>query len=245
MAKVPALKHQLTLTIGSYKGGGGKSDHASNLAVGFQRLGYKVALIDADPIMDTTINWGGDRATYVETNPKKGVKDVMTVKVKGKVRKAITDLSESYDVIIVDTAGQTSKEFNEAAANSDMVLTPVEASAEATDTLGSFFELIDIARGFNPDLLLMAVVSRIPPGSRARYDDTRAVCLDAQQAFTSEDDQDEFQLTVADTCITNRVAHPDSKAQGLGVQEYKDPIARDEMDRLTEELIRFYNKESE
>ena len=66
---VPGVRH--LIAIGSGKGGVGKSTVATNLALAFRNLGYKVGLLDADiygPSVPTLMGIKGERVTVSERN---------------------------------------------------------------------------------------------------------------------------------------------------------------------------------
>lgn len=44
----------MIITIGSHKGGTGKSTLSTNLAVAYQSTGHRVIVIEADPSVSTT-----------------------------------------------------------------------------------------------------------------------------------------------------------------------------------------------
>lgn len=47
----------MIITIGSHKGGTGKSTLSTNLAVAYQSTGHRVIVIEADPSVSTTSTW--------------------------------------------------------------------------------------------------------------------------------------------------------------------------------------------
>ena len=55
----------------------------------------------------------------------------------------------------------------------------------------------------------------------------------------------EYDVQLLDARLCNRVAYADSATDGLGVVEYKDPKAKKEMNKLTDELILIVRKLTE
>lgn len=218
----------LTIEVASLKGGGGKSNITTNLAVAFKALGYTVAIVDADRRMNTTEQWHDDRVEYIDQHPNSGVELIPVVKKTGKLGATINELSSSYNIVIVDTGAQDSAEVRSALGFVDVAVTPVEPAQEALDGIEPFIEIVEGAQEFNEDLMLVAVLSRVPPNAPKRVAEARGYL----QYFVENNG-----LSVAQTPITNRVAHPDSKANGLSVMESKDATARAEVEALAAELL--------
>lgn len=82
----------MIITIGSYKGGTGKSTIATNLATEFHHRGTKVILIEADPIVGTSSQWAADR----EEN---GYDTIPVVRKTGRLKKTLEDFAKTYDVV--------------------------------------------------------------------------------------------------------------------------------------------------
>lgn len=218
----------LIVEIASLKGGGGKSNIAANLGVAFRALGYTVAIIDSDPVMNTTEQWHDDREAYIEQNPKADIELVPVIKKTGRLGGAIQELAGSYSIVIVDTGGQDSSEMRSALGHVDIALTPVEPTQEALDGVEPFLKIIENARDFNETLAVVAVLSRVQANSPKRIADAHEYL----QEFV-----DSNGLTVASSVITNRVAYPDSKAYGLSAIESKDATAKGEVEDLANELL--------
>lgn len=77
----------MIITIGSYKGGTGKSTIATNLAAEFHHRGAKVILIEADPIVGTSSQWAADR----EEN---GYDTIPVVRKTGRLKKTLEDFAK-------------------------------------------------------------------------------------------------------------------------------------------------------
>lgn len=220
----------LIICISSLKGGGGKSALTSNLAVVFQRAGLRVAIIDADKKLRTSIQWSDDREEYATEHPDSGVKPIYTVKKTGRVAGVAHQTAEDYDIVIIDTGAQDSNELRAGLIAADLVITPVEPSNEALDTIADYMEIIADARDVRGDIPVLAVISRALHNSPQRIEEARSYLAD-------------YDLHVADAVLVNRVAYPDTKSEGLGVAEAKDEKAKSEIEALAAEIAKL-TKES-
>lgn len=218
----------LTIVVASLKGGGGKSNITGNLAVAFQRLGHTIAVIDADKAMNTSEQWHDDREEYIEEHPDSDVALIPVVKKTGRIGATIEELSQTYDIVLIDTGGQDSSEMRSSLGAVDMVLTPVEPTQESLDGVSPFVDIIEKVRDLGATLEVMVVLSRVPPNSPKRISDAHEYLSDFTDAGT---------LVVAQAAISNRVSYPDSKAAGLSVVESRDSIAKAEIEALAGELL--------
>lgn len=221
-----------TLCIGSLKGGGGKSNLASNLAVAYQRLGLKPAIIDADKTMDTSARWADDREAYIAEHPSTSVERVHTVKKNGRLGATIREMAETYPIVIVDTGGQSSVELNSALTAVDVLVTPVEPTQESLDGIEPLLEVADQARDFNENLEVVVVLSRVPAKGHRRI----AEAMEYLAGYTEDRDW----LTIADAHVASRVAYPDAKAEGLAVVDVATTTTKDarrEIEDLATELL--------
>lgn len=231
MARKQPLKKPLTICVGSLKGGGGKSNVTTNLAVAFQSLGMAPAIIDADQVMNTSVQWSDDREEHAATRRGSKTARIHTVKKTGRLAATIQEMSKTYPVVIVDTGGQMSTEMHSSLVVVDMLLTPVEPTQEALDGMAPLMEIVDQARNFNEQLTTVAVLSRVPPNSPKRV-------AAAREYLESFED-----LVVADAFIANRVSYPDTKSDGLSVIEGADSAAKTEIEALVAEIITIAQKE--
>ena len=78
----------MIITVGSLKGGVGKSTATVNMAVELTRLGRRVVVVDADPI-GTTANWVGDREQQ-----SSDFSAIIGVQKRGNLRATLQELDE-------------------------------------------------------------------------------------------------------------------------------------------------------
>lgn len=153
----------MIITIGSHKGGTGKSTLSTNLAAAYQAQGQRVIVIEADPSVSTTSTWAARREEHDELKP------VTVLRKTGRLASTLRDLQQAYDVIIVDTAGKDSVELRSAALVSDVLLTPTNADVADLDSTAEFITRMDEARDSNEDLKILVVISRAPTHAKSRF----------------------------------------------------------------------------
>lgn len=145
----------MIITIGSYKGGTGKSTIATNLATEFHRRGTKVILIEADPIVGTSSQWAADR----EEN---GYDTIPVVRKTGRLKKTLEDFAKTYDVVIVDAPGKDSVELRSAAVVSDLLVVPTAPTTPDLDSTRGFLASMDEARHINSNASKKPNITRRP-----------------------------------------------------------------------------------
>ncbi len=149
------------LSFISRKGGTGKTTNAINLATMLNNLGHRVALIETDT--NYTLNTLRKMEVY-----KSGAKEDSLFEILGSEdNKIASDLkamrkSESYDFIIVDSAGKTTDEgIKKLCLESDAVIVPT--SLTQNDLLVTYQTIVDLspARELKEDLRIMVLPNRI------------------------------------------------------------------------------------
>ena len=109
------------ITLATSKGGAGKSTLARNLAAHWINLGFKVAIIDADP-QGSIIN---------RHDPEGALKDLHVIaEPEETVSNVIKEIKENYDFLIVDTGGFRNKTTVRALIESDLAIIPLKPSAD-------------------------------------------------------------------------------------------------------------------
>lgn len=136
--------------IASTKGGAGKSTLATNFAAAFALKGTDVLLVDVDK-QATSRKWHSRRP---EDAPL-----VHIAQGSGNVTKALRDYTRRYAQVVVDAGGAATPELASAAASADLVLVPVRPSIADIDALHDLLGVLETAKGFNPDMRVVAVVN--------------------------------------------------------------------------------------
>lgn len=181
------------ITVAQQKGGSGKTTIAANLAVAFQKAGKSVALLDTDP--------QGSLGRWFMTRRENGDEGMLlsTASAWG-VSYECGKLRDSYDFVLVDTPPKIDADLRPALRESDLIIVPIAVSQVdvwATESV------LDLAR--REDRPVMIVMNRAKTGTRV-FDDVAATVA-------------EFDASLAETVLGNRVAYAESLGQGKGVLE--------------------------
>ncbi|MEW2014233.1 MULTISPECIES: AAA family ATPase [Microbacterium] len=209
----------MIILIGSQKGGPGKTTIAVNLAVEFARQGKDVCLVDADP-QRSAARWHADREEQRHTPA------IACVEKLGNINQTLQDLAGRYDVVVVDVAGKDSREMRTGMVAADTLVVVVRPSQFDLDTLGHMSEVIDQAVDLNPSLDVRGLITQVP----------------ANPSITERHDAEEYladypRIRPLDTVIYERKAYRDVAGEGLGVVEWNNPKAKNEIQALAAELV--------
>ena len=209
----------MILLIAAEKGGVGKSTLATNLAVHLAQCGVDVVLLDTDG--------QATAARFVERRDEARLTPaVPCVQRTGDVASTLRDLARRYQVVVVDAGGRDSREMRSAMAVANLLLVPTRASQADLETFPKINELIGLARGLNPELKALAVLSIAPSNPVIREVD------DAKELLHEFD-----QLDLADTIIRDRKIYHDALLAGKSVVELDNSQARAEIQLLTQEFF--------
>lgn len=213
----------MIITIGSHKGGTGKSTLAVNLAAIYQRAGHRVIVIEADPSVSTSSMWAARREAHDDLAP------VTVLRKTDRLNVTLEGLERAYDFVLVDTAGKDSVELRTAALVSDVLVIPTNADNPDLDSTSEFLARMDEARIINPALKMLVVITRAPTHAKSKHRDVAIAAL--------EDNPEEFAL--ADAVIFNRRIYPDALKEGRGVveQRARTEQASEEMQALAQEIL--------
>jgi chromosome partitioning protein len=209
----------MILLIAAEKGGVGKSTLATNLAVHLAHQGVDIVLLDTDG--------QATAARFVERRDEAAIKPaVPCVQRTGEVASTLRELARRYQVVVVDAGGRDSREMRSAMAVASLLLVPTKASQADLETFPKVNELIGMARGLNPELKAIAVLSVAPSNPVIRE-------VENARELLAEFDQ----LELADTIIRDRKVYRDALLAGKGVTELDNSQARAEIQLLAQEFF--------
>ncbi|KVD37048.1 MULTISPECIES: division plane positioning ATPase MipZ [Burkholderia cepacia complex] len=209
----------MILLIAAEKGGVGKSTLATNLAVHLAHQGVDVVLLDTDG--------QATAARFVERRDEAGITPaVPCVQRTGDVASTLRDLAHRYQVVVVDAGGRDSREMRSAMAVANLLLVPTKASQADLETFSKVNELIGLARGLNPKLKAVVLLSIAPTNPAIREVE------DARELLATFD-----MLELADTIIRDRKVYRDALLMGKGVIELDNGQARAEIQLLAQEFF--------
>ncbi len=220
------MTDKFTILVGGEKGGTGKSTVATNLAIMFRIAGFDTHLVDCDK-QQTSLRLANRRAT-------KGIKpDLVCTHLAGdQLQIPLADLSEKYEVVIIDSGGQDSVELRSAmiAPSVELMIIPIQVGYFDIETLVGMDTLMATSKIYNPSLMAKCLINRAPTHKQV------TVAHEARE-FVS---QELGNLGLFDTVIHDRVSYSYAVAQGECVVEYEKRSRRD--NKATKEVSRLFKE---
>lgn len=205
--------------LGGEKGGTGKSTICVNLATWLAGQGKDVILIDTD--RQRTSSRFIERRNELSDVPK-----IHCVEKYGNVYDAVKDVSSRYEYVLVDAGGRDSEELRTAMVVANKLYVPLKASQPDLETSVHMNELVKLARGLNPKLQAMLVISM---GS------THPAVHEDQDATEILSELPEFEMS--NVVIRERKVYRDAMAEGRGVIEMGNEKASGEIGALAREVF--------
>ena len=212
----------MIITVISFKGGVGKSTLSQNLAVSYAHDKREVCILDADKNESSSI-WERFRDEDLPNVP------VYHVSEQGDISKTINNLSDKYDIVIVDCPPAIENITSKAVVKSDVSLIPVSTTGGgdiwATE---KFLEHIELLRAkLDTPLPCYFVVNR--------YESN----VNMHKAYLEalKEHQKEYNLGMISTLMAKRNAYGEANANGRGVLEWDNPKAKKETKAIADEVF--------
>jgi len=214
------------ILVGGEKGGTGKSTIATNLAIMFKLAGFDTHLVDCDT-QQTSLKLSNRRSAQ-GTKPSL----ICTHLAGSQLQVPLVDLSEKYDVIVIDCGGQDSVELRSAMISPcvDLIIIPIQAGYFDLETLVNMNKLVHTSKIYNSRLVAKCLINRAPTHSNI------TVASEARDFIQHELEH----LSVFDTVICDRVSYSYAVAKGESVVEYEKRTRRD--GKATQEVAKLYEE---
>ncbi len=206
----------MVITIGSQKGGAGKSTVAINMAlmIASSSKNYRVALVDTDK-----------QRSCIQTLGKNSRDNLTVYEVQSKPNRTIMELEE--DVVVVDTPPHSHELMHLAAAVSNVVIIPIQPSPLDIRAANDTVKALTIIRAeVNPDLQCCFLLNRLKAGT----------ILAKELRSTVEK---LYPFNVLETSLFDRQLYKQSLITGQSVMEFdKNSPAAQEMAELVVEVLK-------
>ena len=214
----------MIVSITNLKGGVGKSTLAQNLAVYLAKKGRNLCIADTDVEQQTSVKWGSVRSGIEEGSvPEVPVYLINPDTISDQI---LNKLGKKYDLVIIDGTPALTELTTRIIIMSDLVVTPILASATDVWALETFLRRYEEARitkeAMGGKVELYVVLNK--------YNERINLDREIGEAIG------EMGVNLLRTKLSARVAYKEATVQGLGVTELRDKNAQAEIESLANEI---------
>ncbi len=211
----------MIITIGSNKGGTGKTTTATNLVVALATANRDICLIDAD-FQRSASRWHQDR------QENKLLPLITLVEKYDNISSTLVELNKKFNYVIVDVAGRNSREMITALGVSDILIAPHQASQLDLDTLQELEEQITRITDYNPKLNSYILHTMASTNHTVRHNERKEF-----QEYL----KDFPVLKLLESCCYYRKIYRDVMPEGKSVLESNNTLAQKEVLSIIKEVI--------
>ena len=212
----------MIISITNLKGGVGKSTMTQNLAVCFAQKGAKVCIADTDKKQHTSIKWSGQREEDRISIPVFGVTEGEALV------KNVKALQKEYDHVFIDGTPILEELASWTVLASDLVIIPTLPSPSDIWSLQEFKIRLDQIKAMGTNIPAYLLINKHAANRNLDKEINTAV--------------NDFGMGLLNTKIRDRVAYKEAMLEGLGVVEYKDKKAKEELEALADEILKIISK---
>lgn len=213
----------MIISVSSLKGGTGKSTISQNLAVCFAHMGYKTIIVDTDT-NGSSIRWSGFRPADSPEVPTVSIADPRAL------RKNINQIQSDYEMVIVDGTPALSELASTIILICDLLLIPIKPGVLDLWATEKFIEKYEQALLLKKNIKARFLLNQVDARTRLGNEVSEVL--------------NDFGIEAMSTKINNRIAYSEAVTSGIGVYEYKDLKAKEELTMLTNETIQILQQMS-
>jgi chromosome partitioning protein len=208
------------VAVTNQKGGSGKTTTSMNVAAALGLRGLRVLVVDADPQSSAT-RW---YAMAPEAQPFPATV-VNLAEARDKIGKTIKDHLENYDVIVIDCPPNLESPVTlSVMLLADLAIAPILPSAIDTWATEKLLGVVRMARAHNDALVVRAMLNQVRGTALAKA--------------ISADLADDPALELLPVHLSLRTAYGEAAALGIPVHFTEDRRAIDEVNALSNEVLR-------
>jgi chromosome partitioning protein len=210
----------MKIAVTNLKGGVGKTTIATNLAAALTMRGKTVCVVDTDLNQHSSMEWATNRG---EDKPHVSVFGIMGGQLTAEIKK----LRESYEYVILDGTPHVSELAKRTMIVADIVVIPISPSIYDFRAFEAFLEHLEEVNRNREEYGLertksVVVMNRMNDRAKIGHQIVEAV--------------KHYDVQILNTRLVNRTAYADTATDGIGVVEGKDPKAKEEFFRFTDEI---------
>lgn len=206
----------MKIGITNLKGGVGKTTITQNLAVCFAHMGFKTCIVDTDANQNS-LAWSGVREDDLPSITVVGGTDA---KALGKT---VENLHRDYDVVLIDGTPSLSEMTTRIILSSDLLIIPILPSAHDFRAMQPFFQRYEQAREFRAEIPAYFLLNQ--------YSASINIYKGMRDAIGG------FGIEILDSTLNKRAAYVETALDGRGVYEGSDVKAKEEIVKLTTEIL--------
>lgn len=204
----------MIITVGSTKGGVGKSTISCNLAVSAAIAGKSVLLVDADT-----------QASSISFRAARETDDIQAIQITTPT--IHKDLARfDHDMKIIDAGGRDNKAFRSAIMAADLLIIPCLPSSVDFWAASDVIEILSEARTYK-EIPAHFALNQVIPNTKLSVE-----IVEAMKEF-------ERDAGLLKSVLCSRIVYKNAFAEGKGVVEMADKKAVDEFSGLYAEIMNF------
>jgi chromosome partitioning protein len=204
----------MIITVGSTKGGVGKSTISCNLAVSAAIAGKSVLLVDADT-----------QASSISFRAARETDDIQAIQITTPtIHKDLTRFD--HDMKIIDAGGRDNKAFRSAIMAADLLIIPCLPSSVDFWAASDVIEILSEARTYK-EIPAHFALNQVIPNTKLSVE-----IVEAMKEF-------ERDAGLLKSVLCSRIVYKNAFAEGKGVVEMADKKAADEFGGLYAEIMNF------